>query len=161
MSAMQSRWRRWARNIAQHSTAVMPSDQSSWADAMRRELDYIEDDAAAFRWAFGGLFTSYRARLMDRPWWRAGGTFRHAAICGALMLVIGLALQDRAGGQTEPAPPPVNETTCDQAEPKAVLPLRSQDQASNRTTSESRLCRSGCRGPSANERPITCKLDIP
>jgi hypothetical protein len=32
-------------------TWVLPGARSNWADAMRRELDYIEDDRAALRWA--------------------------------------------------------------------------------------------------------------
>jgi hypothetical protein len=38
---------------------------------------------------------------------------RHAATSGALMLFIGLALLENAGGQTEPPRPVLNETTCD------------------------------------------------
>jgi hypothetical protein len=39
--------------------------------------------------------------------------WRHIATSGALMLLIGLALQEHAASQTEPPRPVINETTCD------------------------------------------------
>src|SRR5262249_16872246 len=76
------------------------------------ELDYIADDSAALRWALGCVLASYRSRLADRPLWSARCTWRHVAASGALMLLIGLTLQVSAEGQTEPARPALNETTC-------------------------------------------------
>ena len=116
MSAVSSRWRRWAMRLAQHAAGVMPGARSPWADAMRRELEYIEDDSAALRWAFGCVLASYRLRLAHRPLWSARGTWRHVAASGALMLLIGLAFHDRADGQTEPPRPALNETTCDRTD---------------------------------------------
>ena len=63
MNAAPSWWRRLAVKLAQHASGVRPG-AGPWADAMRHELDYIADDAAALRWAFGGLLASYRARLV-------------------------------------------------------------------------------------------------
>jgi hypothetical protein len=80
---------------------------------MRRELDYIEDDAGAVRWALGCVLASYRARLTHRPWFSARTAWRQVAASGALMLVIGFALLDNAGGQTVPPRPAVDETRCD------------------------------------------------
>jgi hypothetical protein len=57
---------------------------------MRREVDYIADDAEALRWAFGCILTSYRARL--RYQLRAPVARRHLGITGVLMVLIGLAL---------------------------------------------------------------------
>jgi len=111
MNAVSSRWRRWAMRLAQHAASVMPGARSPWADAMRRELDYIEHDSAALRWALGCMLASYRLRLAHRPFWSA--RWRHVAASGALMLLIGLALQERANSQTEPPRPAVEETTCD------------------------------------------------
>jgi hypothetical protein len=37
---------------------------------------------------------------------------RHAAACGALMLVIGIALLGNAESQTEPPPPDADGTAC-------------------------------------------------
>jgi hypothetical protein len=110
-------WRRWAVKFAQHASWVLPGARSPWADAMRRELDYIEDDRAALRWAVGCVFASYKARLAGLPRIRGrvgrGAVLQHAATSGALMLVVGLALLENAGGQTEPPRPVFDETTCD------------------------------------------------
>src|SRR3977135_4558396 len=104
MNAEPGRWRRVAGKLARHATCVMPGARSPWADAMRRELDYIGDDPAALRWALGCILASYRARLAQRPnlsaWSLRAATWRQGAASGVLMLLIGLALQDNAGGQT-------------------------------------------------------------
>jgi hypothetical protein len=52
-------WRRLAVNFVRHAAWVMPHARSQWADAMRRELDYIADDAEALRWAVGCILASY------------------------------------------------------------------------------------------------------
>ena len=105
MSAVPSRGRRLAVQLMQHAAWVLPGGQSPWADAMRRELDYIGDDPAALRWAFGCILASYRARLVHRPSFRARATWRHLAASGVLMLLIAVALQEDAGGQTAPPRP--------------------------------------------------------
>ncbi len=99
--------------LAQHAACVMPGARSPWADAMRRELDYIPDDAAALRWALGCVLASYRSRLAHRPWLRVRSTWRQVAASGAVLLLIGLTLQVSAEGQTEPPAP--NEA-CDRAD---------------------------------------------
>jgi len=96
--------------LAQHAASVMPRARSPWADAMRRELDYIEHDSAALRWALGCVLASYRSRLAHRPWLSAR-SWRHVAVSSALMLLVGFTLQVSAEGQTEPPRP--DETTCD------------------------------------------------
>jgi hypothetical protein len=126
-------WRRWAVKLAQHASWVLPGARSPWAEAMRRELDYIADDGAALRWALGCVLASYKARLagpLPRSsslflprlrgkvrWGQGrigrGAVLRHAATSGAVMLLIGLALLENAGGHAEPPQPVVNETTCD------------------------------------------------
>jgi pimeloyl-ACP methyl ester carboxylesterase len=111
MNAGPGRWRRLAVRLAQHASWVLPGSRSPWADAMRRELDYIGDDAAALRWAFGCILASYRARLAHRPSFGARTAWRQVATGGVLMLLIGLALQANAGSQTEP--PAFDETACD------------------------------------------------
>src|SRR6266852_1981894 len=113
--------RRLAVKLAQHASWVLPGARTPWAEAMRRELDYIEDDPAALRWAFGCVLASYKARLasplptLPRMRGRVGRVagWRHAATSGILMLVIGFALLENAGGQTEPPRPNFNETMCD------------------------------------------------
>jgi hypothetical protein len=67
MSAKQGRWRRIAVVLAGHASKVLPrarSASSPWAEAMRRELDYIDDDRAALRWAIGCVTASYAAQLV-------------------------------------------------------------------------------------------------
>src|SRR5712691_10318810 len=89
--------RRLAVKLAQHASWVLPGARTPWAEAMRRELDYIEDDPAALRWALGCVVASYKARLASPlPTLRRmrgrvgrGGGWRHAATSGILMLVIG------------------------------------------------------------------------
>jgi hypothetical protein len=80
---------------------------------MRHELDYITDDKAALRWAFGCMLASYKSRFTHRPRLSPRVTWRHVATSGALMLLIGLALQEHAASQTEPPRPGFDETTCD------------------------------------------------
>jgi hypothetical protein len=116
MNAVSNRWRRWAVRLALHAASVMPGARSPWADAMRRELDYIPDDAAALRWALGSVLASYRSRLTHRPWLSARPAWRHVAAGGAVMLLVGLTLQVNAEGQTEPLRPAPNETICDRAD---------------------------------------------
>jgi hypothetical protein len=82
MSTIPKRLRMIAVVLAEHASHVMPRMRSPWADAMRRELDYIEDDHAALRWAIGSVSASYAAqlvvvlrfcgRLLSRPLLAAG-----------------------------------------------------------------------------------------
>jgi hypothetical protein len=113
-------WRRLAVRLAQHAARVVPGARSPWARAMRHELDYIADDPAALRWAIGCVLASYRARLADRLSFSPRTVWRQVAASGALMLVIGVALLDNAGGQTPP-PPARDEMACDRARPPSVM----------------------------------------
>jgi pimeloyl-ACP methyl ester carboxylesterase len=114
MNAEQGgQWRRLAARLAQHASWVLPGTRSPWADAMRRELDYIEDDQAALRWALGCVLASYKARLAHRPGFNTRAAWRHAATSGGLMLFIGLALLENAGGEPQGPGPIFSETTCD------------------------------------------------
>jgi hypothetical protein len=107
MNASPSRWRRLAVKLAQHAASVLPGARSPWADAMRHELDYIGDDSVAVRWALGCIAASYRARLAQ--WLSVRPSWRQVATSGALMILIGLALQENAGGQT-----PLPRLACDE-----------------------------------------------
>jgi pimeloyl-ACP methyl ester carboxylesterase len=111
MNAVSGVCRRLAVKLAQHACWVLPGARSPWAAAMRRELEYIEDDPAALRWALGCVVASYRTRLADRLCFDARA-WRHVAT-SALMLLIGLALLENAGGQTQPPQPRFDETVCD------------------------------------------------
>ena len=143
MNAVPSRWRRLAVKLAQHASWVLPGARSPWADAMRRELDYIADDPTAVRWALGCLLASYRARLTHRPSFSAGHAWRHVATSGVLMLLIGLALQENAGGQPEPPRPAFDETRCDQ--PGAATGHI--------------VCRADCPDPFSPEMPATTERE--
>jgi pimeloyl-ACP methyl ester carboxylesterase len=112
MNAAPSRWRRLAMKLAQHASWVLPG-AGPWADAMQHELDYIEDDAAALRWAFGGLLASYRARLAQWCGLGAWASFRYVGAGGVLVLMIGFALVGHASGQPEPLRPVFVEAVCD------------------------------------------------
>src|SRR5215831_15644947 len=114
MKVLAGRWRRLAVKLAHHASWVLPGARSPWADAMRRELDYIEDDTAALRWALGCVLASYKGRLALRSDFGAqAASWRHAVTSGAVMLFIGLELLENAGGETQPPRPVFSETTCD------------------------------------------------
>jgi pimeloyl-ACP methyl ester carboxylesterase len=112
MNAISGHWRRIAVKLAQHASRVLPGARSLWADAMRRELDYIADDRAALRWAIGCVVASYTARLaaLPRRRWRM---LSRPAIAGGMLLFTALALQGHASDRTEQFLPAFVETACD------------------------------------------------
>lgn len=110
MNAASSRWRRLAARLARHASWVL-AGAGPWGDAMRHELDYIEDDAAALGWAMGGLLASYRARFTQCA--ARVGRARVASAGGALVLVIGFAFAGHASGQPGPLQPVFEQTACD------------------------------------------------
>jgi hypothetical protein len=142
MNAAPGRWRRLAASLARHAARILPGARSPWADAMRRELDYIEDDPAAVRWALGCVLASYRTRLTQRARPSVRAAWRPAAIGGVVILFFGLALQENAGGQTAPPQPAFEETTCD-------LPDVSPEIRRPRCGARARhvVCRSDCADP--------------
>jgi hypothetical protein len=156
MNAVSGRWRRCAVRLVQHAVCVLPGARSPWADAMRRELDYIGDDPAALRWALGCVLASYRVRLAHRPWSSAAVAWRQVATCGVLMLLIGLAFQDNAGGQTEPPRPVFDETSCDlpgvstEVRPNSTVSVRRNDD-----NPEAGRLRSDCTDPLSSKIPDT------
>ena len=139
-------WRRWAVRLAQHASSVLPGTRSPWAEAMRRELDYIADDAAALRWAIGCVFASYRTRLLQ--WFSPRTSWRQIAASGALMVLLALAVHDNAGGQTEPPRPEPNETAC---EPPGASPVLRQDRGGLNRTAD--IGRRTCRSDRADPPP--------
>ncbi len=113
MNALRG-WRQLAVKLARHAALALPAAAASpWADAMRRELDYIEDDRTALRWAFGCVLASYTARMVARSGSRTRDLLRQAVASGALMLVIGLVFLENAGGQTEAPRPIRDEPACE------------------------------------------------
>ena len=111
MTAVSGQWRRVAQKVIGHASWVLPGAQSGWADAMRRELDYIADDRAALRWAIGCVMASYAARLAALPrlrWWVSS----KPVVAGVLLLLTALAaVQGHASG--EALRPVFEATTCD------------------------------------------------
>jgi hypothetical protein len=98
MSSGSGQWRRIARKVARHASWVLPGARSGWAEAMRRELDYIEDDRAALRWAIGCVMASYAQRLaaLPRSRWRVTSG---AVVAGSMLLLIAMVLQVHASDQ--------------------------------------------------------------
>ena len=62
MNARASMVRRVALAVIAHATDVLPPSRSSWGEAMRHELDHIESDVEALRWAAGCAIASYLER---------------------------------------------------------------------------------------------------
>src|ERR1700679_2638608 len=112
MNTAPGLWRRLALWLARHASRVLP-DAGPWADAMRNELDYIADDAAAVLWALGAILASYRARLAR---WRCPSgraLFGYVGTGTGLVLVIGFALMGHASGQAKPPQPVFDAAACD------------------------------------------------
>ena len=103
-------WRRLAVSAARHAARVLPGANAPWADAMRRELDYIADDRAALRWAVGCVAASYLAWLAALP--RLGRRMVSAPVAaGSVLLVVGLAMQGHASDDPVPA-----KAACERAD---------------------------------------------
>ena len=110
--------RRLAVMLAEHASKVMPCARSPWTEAMRRELDYIEDERAVLYWAIGCVTASYAAqfvavlrlcgRILSRP-----------ILAGGMLLSIALALA-HANDLAKAPVPAVEKATCD----LPGLPLR-------------------------------------
>jgi hypothetical protein len=134
MSAESSRWRRIALRFVGHASWVLPGARSGWADAMQRELDYIEDDQAALRWAIGCVTASYSSRLAALPrlrWRIASGP----VLAGSMLFLIAMALQGHASDEASPAAS--DETSCDLPDMTPdTQPLRSQDRGGFRRPSQ-------------------------
>jgi pimeloyl-ACP methyl ester carboxylesterase len=107
----------WLRRLAvravQHASWVLPAEYAPWADAMRRELHYIEDDRATLRWAVGCVVASYTKRLLVPPRVRARLFLKPVGASGMLVLVLVLALEGHARGQTDAFIPAFEETKCE------------------------------------------------
>src|SRR5262245_13986395 len=112
MNAIPGCWRRSAVAVVQHAARMLPGARAPWAEAMRREVDYIEDDRAALRWAVGCVVASYTARLVAllRPRWRM---LTRPAIAGGMLLFTALALQGHASDRAEQFLPAFEETACE------------------------------------------------
>jgi hypothetical protein len=54
-----SRARKISWMLVSHARMVMPESRAFWAAGMGNELNHIEDDGTALRWAMGGVMTAY------------------------------------------------------------------------------------------------------
>lgn len=59
--------RRLASQVAELARLVMPASRQRWAEAMWSELQHVEDDGQALRWAFGCLMAAFSERLNEWP----------------------------------------------------------------------------------------------
>src|SRR5512146_1153485 len=57
--------RRWARILVQGAAYLLPTGYASWGEAMRCEVEYIDDARAALRWAAGALCAAGIQRIGD------------------------------------------------------------------------------------------------
>jgi hypothetical protein len=55
--------RRLAQRVLQNSAVILPPQRSDWAAAMRTEVQYIDDDREALRWALGSVRAGCTERL--------------------------------------------------------------------------------------------------
>ena len=70
--------RRWALSLVRCAARLLPRDRASWGEAMCSEVQHIDGDRAALRWAVGALLAS--------------GTERAAALLDTGIATWGLAL---------------------------------------------------------------------
>lgn len=52
-----------ARRLAHHAANVLPRHRAAWGEAIRNEVEFIESDTAALRWAAGCVIASYAERI--------------------------------------------------------------------------------------------------
>jgi hypothetical protein len=62
MSLRNSLLRRLSSALIAHAAHVLPSSRSAWAQAMKNELEHIDGDVEALRWAAGCVIASYFER---------------------------------------------------------------------------------------------------
>jgi len=147
MNAESGRWRRIALKLVGHASWVLPGARSGWADAMRRELDYIGDDRTALRWAIGCVTASYSARLAALPrlrWRIATGP----VVAGSMLLLVTMALQGHANEEASPAA--FDATGCERPDAPDIRVLRSQDRGGFHRSTEAGAECIPCRSPSAD-----------
>jgi hypothetical protein len=76
MTARASLLRRIAFALLAHASAVLPPARSSWAEAMKHELQHIEGDLEALTWAAGCVLASHveRSKVMNllHTWYARG-----------------------------------------------------------------------------------------
>ncbi len=85
-----------AFRILRGAACLAPGESRRWADAMLNELDYVEGDVPALRWALGGAMAIGRHALIQAR--------VRVALVGALLLLIFFALASSRGmSSSQPA----------------------------------------------------------
>jgi hypothetical protein len=87
------RKRSLALTLIRWCAALLPADRASWADAMRGEVDAIEEDGAALSFAAGCIWGALRARVATKAFVAQG--LRVATIGGVLSLSVVSALMTK------------------------------------------------------------------
>ena len=100
MNAQGSSWRKLARRLVLLAANSLPESRSIWAEAMINELEHIEGNFAALRWAAGCVVASYIERggckmdLRNNSFTgivRKPSAFVPLAMSGAALVVIAVA----------------------------------------------------------------------
>lgn len=60
---MSASTRHVAGLLAHHAANILPRRRAAWAEALRNEVEFIENDVAALRWAAGCVMASYAERI--------------------------------------------------------------------------------------------------
>jgi hypothetical protein len=81
-----------SRVLVNHARAVMPESRAFWATGLANELNHIENDGAALRWAMGGVMTAYLEMASE--------VFGSAPIRGLLMLPLLFEVMQAVFAQT-------------------------------------------------------------
>jgi hypothetical protein len=97
MKARASLVRRLAFALIAHAANVLPPLRSPWGEAMKHELDHIEGDVEALRWAAGCVIASYLergGRKMNQSFGKSFGTIvrKPSAFLPLAMSLTALAL---------------------------------------------------------------------
>ena len=59
----QTLCRHMAKALMRHAARIMPAREKNWGEAMQNELQVIEDDQVALRWAAGCAIAGYSERM--------------------------------------------------------------------------------------------------
>jgi len=67
--------RRLAQTLMRHAARIMPAREKNWGEAMQNELQVIEDDQVALRWAFGCVIAGFTERMsaLLQTWYGRSG----------------------------------------------------------------------------------------
>lgn len=95
--------RRAASGILRGAVRLAPAASRGWGSAMLAELDHVDGDVAALRWALGGSSALCRHALAH------GRALRRVALGGALLaLALLLFASSRGMSVSESRPAPVH-----------------------------------------------------